>query len=380
MAFKPQEVAEITVNGMRYRDWESVTVKLAEGESNNTFRLTVSEGKPLRSRWADMQIRPGDHCSITLAGELAITGYVETRQVAYTGEQHGIEIIGVSYTKATADGAAMTETQEFRKKPFQQIAQDTLKPFGIQFKPMSALPNQPFHRASIAPGQSAWDFLESLARQRGITLGTDTEGNMTGRTTWMGGGAMLIEGINILEGREVMTINQGGGPNYADSQHGGTNENFGPKVAHDPTANTKANVNTGGKGVYAPNKQLAEQPGMKEDVQQRSEFESQQRGAEQLQVTIVVQGWLKPGGGGLWKPGEKVYVKSPMLIVDEMLDLVSATFTQDDKKGTRTTLELKRPGGEGDQGTGGSGEDFSSKTDGSSSSSSGESRSPSLGE
>jgi len=33
-----------------------------------------------------------------------------------------------------------------------------------------------------------------------------------------------------------------------------------------------------------------------------------------------------------------------MLIVDESLDLVSATFTQDNKSGTRTTLELKRPG------------------------------------
>ena len=54
-----------------------------------------------------------------------------------------------------------------------------------------------------------------------------------------------------------------------------------------------------------------------------------------------------------------------MLIVDESLDLVSATFTQDSKSGTRTTLELKRPGaedgegegkgkdeGEGDKGTG----------------------------
>ena len=81
-------------------------------------------------------------------------------------------------------------------------------------------------------------------------------------------------------------------------------------------------------------------------------MESQQRGAEQLQVTIVVQGWLKPGGGGLWKPGEKVHVKSPMLIVDEQLDLVSATFTQDNKSGTRTTLELKRPGEDDKDGQG----------------------------
>jgi prophage tail gpP-like protein len=380
MAFKPDEVAEITVNGMRYRDWKSVTVKLAEGESNNTFRLTVSEGRPLASRWADMQIRPGDHCTITLGGELAITGYVETRQVAYTAEQHGIEIIGVSHTKAAADGAAMTETQEFRKESFQQIGDKLLPKHGIKLVPKTALPGKPFHRASIAPGQSTFEFLESLARMRGITLGTDTQGNMTARTAWTGGGAMLIEGVNILEGREVMTVSQGEGPNYADGQHGGTNENFGRKVAG-PTANSQANVNPGGKGVHAANKQIAEQPADKDDAQMRSKMESQQRGAEQLQVTIVVVGWKKPGGGGLWKPGEKVHVKSPMLIVDEDLDLVTATFTQDDKKGTLTTLELKRPG-EADGKDKGSGEDYSKSgsTSSTSSTPAADARPPSLGE
>ena len=158
----PQEIAEITVNGMRFRDWELVTVKLAEGELNNTFRLTVSEGKPLSSKFADMQIRPGDHCTIKLAGELAITGYVETRKVAYTYKAHGIEIIGVSYTKATADGAAMTETGEFKNKSFKQIATEVLQPFGLQFVPKTPIPNNPFPRASIPPGQSAFDFLETL--------------------------------------------------------------------------------------------------------------------------------------------------------------------------------------------------------------------------
>ena len=36
---------------------------------------------------------------------------------------------------------------------------------------------------------------------------------MTARMVWTGGGAMLVEGVNILEGREVMTIKGGGGPN-----------------------------------------------------------------------------------------------------------------------------------------------------------------------
>jgi len=349
MAFKQQEVAEISVNGQRFRDWESVQVKLAEGESNNTFKLTVSEGKPLSSKFADLQIRPGDHCTISLAGELAITGYVETRQVAYTAEQHGIEIIGVSHTKALVDGTAMTKNgNEFRDKPWKAIADEVVKP--IKVVPKTGLDNTPFRRASIPPGMSKFDFIEMLARQRGITVGTDKDGNLTARMQWTGGGANLVEGVNILEGREVMTIKGGGGPNDSVNQEPGYD--LRTSIAggtHGNKSSSTSNVSTGGKGVAAVNRQPAEHPGTKQETTSRNKMESQQRGAEQLQVTIGVQGWLKPGGGGLWAPGEKVHVKSPMLMVDEDLDLVSATFTQDNKSGTRTTLELKRPGGDDDK-------------------------------
>jgi prophage tail gpP-like protein len=362
MAFKQQEVAEVTVKGQRFRDWESVQVKLAEGESNNTFKLTVSEGKPLSSKYADLQIRPGDHCTITLAGQLAITGYVETRQVAYTAEQHGIEIIGVSFTKALVDGTAMTKNgNEFRDKSWKKIADEVAKPIKVVEK--TGLNNMPFRRASIPPGMSKFDFLEMLARQRGITLGTDKEGNLTARMKWAGGGASLVEGVNILEGREVMSI-KGGGPNDTVNQEPGYDLRRGIAAGtHGNKSSSTSNVNTGGKGVSAVNRQVAEHAGTKEETGSRSKMESQQRGAEQLQVTIVVQGWLKPGGGGLWQPGEKVHVKSPMLIVDEDLDLVSATFTQDSKSGTRTTLELKRPGGEGEEDKEGKYDVSRSKTD-----------------
>src|SRR5262249_1566027 len=186
-------------------------VHLAEGESNNSFRFSCSEGKPLAKNWAEIRIRPGDHCTVKLAGELIISGYVEQRQVAYAAEQHGIEIVGHSYTKAVADGSAGHKTGEFRNKPFQQIADEVLKPFGIKFIPLTAISQKPFDRANIPPGETAWRFLETLARSRGIILGTDVQGNMTGRTGSIGGGGgdSLIEGVNILEGREVMSVDQG---------------------------------------------------------------------------------------------------------------------------------------------------------------------------
>jgi len=360
MAFKQQEIAEITVNGKRYRDWQSVLVRDEEMASSDFFKFTCSEGAPLSKDWAAVRIRPGDHCTITLAGQLVITGFVETRQVAYTGNAHGIEISGHSFTRALSYGAAQTKTGEMKNKSYKEIADEVLKPFKSKFKPIGNISQKPFERVHIPPGQTAWEFLETLARQRNIVLGSDTEGNLTGRAMWMPTGDSLVEGKNILEGREVMSINGGGAGgddsdahpnNYGTSQQPGTDDRSMSKSAQAPVSKTSNSTlgkmgNT--KGVYAPKRVLAEHPGDKDDMQNRMQMEGQRQGVEQLEVTIVVQGWLKPSGG-LWKAGDKAHVKSPMLIVDEELKIVKVEFTQDDKQGTRTTIDLVRDTGEGDQ-------------------------------
>ena len=367
MAFKPSEVAEILVGGRVFRDWESVIVHLAEGEAANTARFTVSEGMPLAGEMAAVRIKPGEHCTIKLAGETAITGYVETRQVAYTATAHGVELIVRSLTKAAADASAMTKTLEFKKKNLQQIATELLKPIGIQFVPKGPISGKPFDRVNIAPGESIYNTIETLARQRGVTLGTDVMGNMTGRTMWFPIGDSLIEGINILEGRETWTIqqgdggDQGNGVDFTSSQATADKNRWGAQAAHDPNSNASkiTNAGQGGQGVYAPNRNLAEHPGDKNDAAQRANYEAQKRGDEQLQVQITVQGWLKPSGG-LWMPGDKVHVKSPMLIVDEDLKLMVAEFRQDSRSGTTTQLELTRDGGQGEDA--GKGLDFSQQS------------------
>jgi prophage tail gpP-like protein len=341
MPFKADEVAEITIEGSRYRDWESVTVHMVEGEPNHSFKLSVSEGAPLASKFAALRIKPGDHCTVTLAGELAISGYVETRQVAYTASQHGVELIGHSYNKALADGAVMHKTMEWKDKPYKTIADDITKPFGIKFNPLTQISGKPFKRVNVAPGTSAWEQLDTLARKRGITLGTDKQGNITGRTEFTPGGDRLVEGVNILEGREVLTKNMGDGQNYNYDQEPGSDQKWGPKVTHDANGQSSNSNAGGGKGVYAPNVTLGEHPGDKQDSQTRADMESDRRDYEKFEVTIVVQGWLKPSGG-LWHPGDMVHVTSPMLIVDEDLKLMSADFTQDSKSGTRTTLVLTK--------------------------------------
>jgi prophage tail gpP-like protein len=346
---KPSEVAEVTIQGQRYRDWESVLVYMEEGSIPNSFKLSVSEGKPLASKFAEMRIKPGDHCTVTLAGELAISGFVETRQVAYTGTQHGVEILGHSLNKAAVDASVVHSTMEFKDKPLVPIAQELCKPLGIKFVPLTQISNKPFPRLNIPPGATVYETIETLCRQRGVIMGTDLQGNITARMQFTGGGDKLIEGVNILEGREVLTMSMGGSDGtslYNYGQKSGTDKEYGAKVAHDPQGKTVSKSPGIGRGIHAPQVSTSEHPVDKKDAQSRTDTEDKRRDYEKFEVTIVVQGWIKPSGG-LWKPGSWVHVKSPMLIVDEPLKLMKAQFTQDNKSGTRTSLELTRDTGGG---------------------------------
>jgi prophage tail gpP-like protein len=340
------EVATLIVNGVHYKDWLSVEVIWEAMSSSMKFRFTCSEGVPLVKNFAEMRIRPGDPVSITLAGQPAIeNGMVLTRQVAYTATHHGIEITGISRNGLSKIASANTKTGEFKNAGFMQIANKLYSLIGCQVKQIGPINNSPFERFCVPPGETIWGAVEQLARMRGIVMDTALDGNPTAGSGG-GSGDPLLEGVNILEGREVLSIQDGANPSIAIGQHGGSDQNWGAKIAHMPFSQ-QANqlMSMFGSGGYMARTTVSELPGMMADAGIRSGFENTKRVDEQAVVTITVQGWVM-SNGSLWPNpqggGAKLFVDSPMLIMNEMLKLKKVTFTQDSRSGTRTTLELVR--------------------------------------
>ena len=79
------------------------------------------------------------------------------------------------------------------------------------------------------------------------------------------------------------------------------------------------------------------------EVQKRAENERVWHDDTEVQATITVQGWLcKPGR--LWTPGDHIFVRSPMAMLNQPLAIQNATFTQDSTNGTETVLDMVLPG------------------------------------
>ena len=343
---KLTELAVLTVNGEKYEDWESVLVKHALREQPPYhFRFTCSEGMPLAKNWAKMRVRPGDQCTVTLAGQLAISGTVDTRQVVYDARKHHIEIQGAALT-LTASTSVVTKTGEFNNNTFEQIARSVLGKLKINFTVEGgALPQVKIPRASVTPGISVYDFLDDLGKHVqaasgfGISFTSNEKGDFVVIAGHEGqGGDAVIEGQNILEARSIIYNANAVTSAPGLGQRPGDNKTNMAKAAQPIVGNLF-------KGL-APGNALsavivAEGPAWTTDVlKSRAKAEQGWLADDQITVFATVYGWLRPSGG-LWKRAQKVSVTSPMLIMsNEQLYAKSVTFTQDNTSGTRTVLEL----------------------------------------
>lgn len=340
------EVCEVSCRGQKFRDWTTVQVRRDYGKlSFDHFSLTVAEVSKSASTWDSLKLRPGDPVTITLAGEKFIDGEIMVRQAVLNATAHAVQLQGMSRSANLNKGSFEGGTGQFKEFTFPQIANSICgrqKP-PIKFIAKDPPPgwDKPFRDTQVYHGESDFQFLERLARMRGIVLTTDKDGNLVGGSIKGGGkgAATLTEGKNIVSITAVMqNASLTSKIKVTGQQKGG--DNILEKDAAHVSATAENPAATDGKTKVI----VAEQPITKQDAKLRADMEMARSIAESVQVQIVVQGWLKPGGG-LWDVGEMVTVVAPSVFPNEggrvALYIQALTFSQSpETPGSITTLEL----------------------------------------
>lgn len=330
----------VVVNGQEYAEWESVTVSMEVGGSPPySCRLTCSEQEPWPEAFAFFRIKPGDTVQVFLNGYKAIDGIVMTRQVAYNATSHQVEIQAIGYAGLMDLGTVASQTGEFKNQDLMSIAQSVAKPFGVKVTNQGA-PNDKFPRATVTPGETAWAFIEKLARQTGVFMTSNPNGDLVLMVGGMGGSDDVVEGRNILEGREHISLYGPPQTIKTSGQAPGNDDQWGP----DPTHQRNHDGDQGSQDAglnYMPQRVLTELPAFTiNSVMHRFGLEQSFNDSVKIEAQVTLLGWNKPSGGGIWVPGQQVYINAPMLILNRSLYLKKAVFTQDNSSGTRTNLTL----------------------------------------
>lgn len=335
---KPVEQAVLIVRGTEFRDWESVWVHGQYAGRLREFRFASTEGTAY-NKWSNVPIKPGDPVTILLAGQVAVTGFVNVRQVMADAHMHGIQLQGRSKVQDPQD--ASVPGRQYRGYTLQAIAQKVLGDFGLSLEVMGGTAGlaEKFQEAHEQPGETAWNFIDRLARQRGAILGDDEHGNMLLLAGNPGfSGDALIEGQNIKALRFVVRDDMSLNPYTYLGQENGTDDNWAKAVSQ-----VTAQVGNPRVTRFRPWVGIAERAINQKAAQARAKFEYQWRAGIEFNLEILVQGWLT-SSGQLWKPGMMCYVDSPMCPVSQELAIWEVVFTQDNAGGSATTITLRLPG------------------------------------
>jgi prophage tail gpP-like protein len=333
------EVATVVVNNRQFNQWESVYIQQRWAEAFPIFKFTSADIVEVPPKdWQTLQFKPRDECAIYLGGLLAIAGFITTRQTTYDAENHQVQYEGVGLTWFAGRSSILNQTGNYDGKTFEEIADEVIGPTGVGICKIGTLDATPFARVSNEVGETVWDFLERLARVRGIVLGSDHLGNflLIGDHSFVPQDS-LVEGVNIKQMNAIIYAGDIYSTYHVRGQTAATDEQHGTEASEQ-----EAFVE-GSAQHYSPLLLPSEQPvwGVGE-LQTRAAHEAVWHEGTQWQVTVVVQGWMKPSGG-LWAPGMLVYVRSPMAMIDFVMKVQTVTFTQDSNSGTQTTLDLVPP-------------------------------------
>lgn len=335
----PDLVCEVRTESGTFRDWLTVSVSqsIADGWQR-TFRLSCAEP----SEKLKQALAPGTRVDIALAGQPVITrGYIGQRQVAFDANRHGVEVIGFSKADLMTRASAESGTGQFRGYTLDQIASGVLKPLGLKFRMENPPPGAdlPFPNVVIRYGETPFDLIQRLCRQRGVWFHADANGDIVAGSKSSNGSSYdsFEEGVNILSAN-CRTTWKAVSEVVATSQQSGSDSLFGRKAAE---ISAKAPLSGGIPGLTR--KVLAEMPLAQKDLQLRTDMEVKAIIASQINISLTYQGWLSPTGK-LWALTDFVQVKSPMLFPFQggqmNLRLWGYTYSQTPDGQTVTAIEL----------------------------------------
>jgi prophage tail gpP-like protein len=347
----PNEWCEVRAAGGVYRDWVNVAVSWGMARNVERYvRLQCAEP----GKVGQLRLKPGDDIEVDLGGYSFIRGgKIRTRQAAIDANRHGVQIEGLS--KAGEIVASSVDVRklgsQFRGYPLEAIANAVLKPHGLKLR-MDNAPSgaeTPFDSVIVHYGETVFEFIDRLARQRDCFITVGADGNLrAGLPKGEGGGnAALIEGVNILSANA--TITDPAVTVAYTGQDSGRDDRFGSKVAQ-----VAAEATIGGFGNKRLHLGLCEEPVTHRECQLRTNHETRHLLSQALQVQVTHQGWLKPspgvgrgglpgGNAALWNLGEHVTLKSPSIIPvgDGTIELrVWEVLWSQSEAGTLTTVTL----------------------------------------
>ncbi len=337
------EIVTVVAGGMVYTGWEKVTVTAGIKQAAREFTLETTE------RPGAWNFPPGTPAQVLSNGDLLAAGFVNDYSGHVEAKSHRITIRGRSKSQDLVDSSAEHETGYWENKDPEEIGRD-LDRHGVGVKAEVPLDKIPYWQ--LAPGETVFRTLERSLRPQGASMMGTPEGDIriTNASVARSAFGILMEGLNIKSAqfsisdhnrhsKYIVRGQRRHGRDAASLRVRGYSSDSGGKRKR-----TKILINETDTDQHRADK--------------RAEHERDAAAGNSIRCSIQTQGF-RDMAGRLFEPNTIIWVHAPILMHLTMGMLIeSLRFSQDDKSGSITELQLVDPrahkgkGGGGAQGPG----------------------------
>lgn len=346
-----ENTPKLLIDGELFEGWTEIRVTRGMDRAASDFVLAVARRWPGQDQ--DFPLQCFQPCELLIGEDRVITGYIDTIEAMMDARTHTVRVAGRSKTMDLIDCHNLLEGGEFRDSTFGAICAAVAAPFGIEISDPWGAGAQRIPAEAADQMETAFNFLERLARGAGCLLTDDEAGRLVlGRLGEGEASEPLVLGQNVLAATVTLAVEKrfdqyvvkGQAPTasawYSELDSGGQ-----PGVRPGTRARPGLNGVVRDEAVprYRPFVMQAEGGAEGADMQARALWQARRDAAESVSIKCTVQGWRQKDGR-LWQVNERARVVMPELGAgeDELL-IASVSHELTAQRGRQTILTLQPP-------------------------------------
>lgn len=336
MPVKPEdEELTILTGGRKLSGWQEIHVIRGVERLPSAFYVRLTERFPGEA--AEAIVSPGTTATVSLSGDLILTGYID-QCIPYVDQgRHQVLVKGRSKPEDIVDSSIWGNdlgSWVLNVNTIGEAAERIAKLFKIEVsKPDGDFEIPEPKVFDINPGVTGAQLLEEMARTTGTLIWDDPQGRLViskvGNTR---AGSALIEGQNLEMAQASLTMDQRFGDYYVLGQGYVLGTAFRNQVGHAEDKGVKA------LGRYRTRIipwEAPDQDGAYSNL--RARWEANRRIGRSTLINCRVTGW-RCADGKLWTPNSVVHVTSPSCKLDRDMVIAEVAWERNERYGTVASL------------------------------------------
>jgi prophage tail gpP-like protein len=329
------DVLTLTVGDQSLSGWQRVTVTRPLAAIPASFSIEVTERYP---NAPDIDLKAGAPCTVTIGGDLVLTGYVDRYAATITPAQHTIRVEGRSKSEDLVDCSALVEgigAGQPSQPGMQVVNADALAiakrlaaPYHVEVQSNLVGPLPILPQFNINLGETVWQIIDRVTRYTRLLVYDLPDGSIMFSTV---GTESMASGFTMGENVEAADVMFSMDQRYSE---------YEAHLTSNMALGTDAGVNTPGIGeivrddevprfrkLYVISEQFVLGQPLAAD---RAKWEKNRRWGQSFAFTVTCDSW-RDSAGKLWAPNMLAPIKAPqMKLADESWLIGTVTYTRDE--------------------------------------------------